>query len=96
MTNAGKIRETFENPEREPSSLAVLGKTLGDEAFAHRGDRGVRTAFDRVGNALTAAAVEVIKEPALPDDTVCRIRIEPSSPVVRTPQSHGKTASMPL
>ena len=39
----------------------------GGGGFAKRGDRGVRTAFDRVANALLQCNVEVVKEPA-PDE----------------------------
>ena len=63
----GKIRDMFDNPEREGTPVNILLQSIGGSGFAKRGDRGVRTAFDRVANALLQCNVEVVKEPA-PDE----------------------------
>jgi hypothetical protein len=63
----GKIRDMFDNPERERTPVNILLQSIGGDGFAKRGDRGVRTAFDRVANALLQCNVEVVKEPA-PDE----------------------------
>jgi len=63
----GKIRDKFDNPEREGTPVNILLQSIGGDGFAKRGDRGVRTAFDRVANALLQCSVEVVKEPA-PDE----------------------------
>ena len=63
----GKIRDMFDNPEREGTPVNILLQSIGGDGFAKRGDRGVRTAFDRVANALLQCGVEVVKEPA-PDE----------------------------
>jgi len=65
----GKIRDMFDNPEREGAPVNILLQSFGGDGFAKRGDRGVRTAFDRVANALLQCNVEVVKEPA-PDEIV--------------------------
>ena len=60
----GKIRDMFDNPEREGTPVNILLQSIGGGGFAKRGDRGVRTAFDRVANALLQCNVEIVKEPA--------------------------------